>query len=246
MEIKKPKASDFIELKNQIKNELLQRRIYKPNLSSFAKEYEDYNVNEPTEKGLIKAEHINIIIDQINQMRNSHTTATSHQTKISLGDLKTIVDGYTAKEIYSKENDCSTGGCAGMCVDECGNTCSSGCVGSCGDGCTGSCSESCKGDCVTGCSSCGGSCSNNCSANCGDGCQGCSAACKNNCTGKCKTTCTGECKNTCYQCSHSCSTGCAKACTTGCYGTCKGCTGCSRTCSGSCGSSCWVGAVDGA
>lgn len=209
MEIKKPEASDFIELKNQIKNELLQRRIYNPNLSSFAKDYENYNVSEPTKKGLVKAEHINIIIDQINQMRNDHTTATSRKTKISLGDLKTIIDGYTAKEIESKENDCSTGGCAGMCATECGNNCnincSDGCTGQCGDGCTGSCSTSCKGDCVTGCSSCGGSCSSNCSANCGDGCQGCSAACKKSCTGSCK----GNCKSVCtVRCDETCAVGC--------------------------------------
>ena len=39
MVYEKPKAEDFINLKNAIKNELQTRRIYSPNLSSHAKNY---------------------------------------------------------------------------------------------------------------------------------------------------------------------------------------------------------------
>jgi len=47
-------ASDFIELKEAIKNELQNRRKYSPNLSGKAKDFPD---GDPVKNGKVLAQH---------------------------------------------------------------------------------------------------------------------------------------------------------------------------------------------
>ena len=204
MAYEKPKAEDFIKLKDQIRNELQNRRTINPNLSSYAKNY----INEPAKNRPILAEHKNIIVEQIQRINaNKSSLATSKQTRVSLENLQSIIDGIVSHSIESTSSDC-TAACAGLCAKECAASCSGGCQGECKTTCTGSCqggcSSSCSGGCTGGCNGCGG---------CSGGCNGCGNGCTAACGG-CRHTCTAACEDDCrHVCRGGCQTNCAVSCT---------------------------------
>ena len=220
--------SDFIELKEKIKDIMLNKRIYYGSLKEYGGKAYDYNTI-PVANGEILAEHQSKIVEPMRAITTNNVDAIAKENDkiISLYNISTIIDGFGAKTATSSINDCQNY-CSGLCVTQCSVGCSGcdGCSG-CGSGCASGCSG------CQGCSGCGSGCASTCSGGCKGTCKGCSSTC----TGKCDTGCAG-CSGDCRSvCAMSCSDSCGRSCSGECYGNCTGCTGgCQGGCSGCSGS----------
>ena len=237
--------SDFINLKEKIKNIMLNKRIYHGSLKEYGGSAYDYSTN-PTTNGVILAEHQNKIVEPMRAITTNNVDAIAKKDDkiISLYNISTIIDGFDAKTATSSVKDCQNY-CSGLCVDQCSTGCT-GCTGcsGCGSGCASGCSG------CQGCSGCGSGCASTCSGGCKGTCKGCDSTC----TGECDTGCagcSGDCRNVCAMscsdsCGRSCSGGCygnCTGCTGGCQGDCKGCTGCSNACFINCYATCHGNAI---
>lgn len=191
--------SEFISLKNRIKNEV-RRRKYEGDVSSFSNSQYDYIV-APKQNESILSEHISKIGDCVRAINDTNVNRVSEKS----GDLMTEIVVFDA-EITRFEKDTLTGGqgsckssCTGMCSSSCTGTCSIGCTGctsctgSCTDACTGSCSGNCSG--CSGCSGCGGACSSSCGDWCSQTCgsPSCSGACSTSSSSSCGSACSSSC-----------------------------------------------------
>lgn len=178
-------ASEFIELKAKVKEEMLRRK-YKGTLVSYGSSAYDYTV-QPTDGDVVLPEHVNKISEPLNAIND-----TGIPSKFESGDVITAIDALDtflekAKQysLTSSSTDCKSS-CSGLCVTGCGTSCK-GCSGTCTGSCTG-----CSG--CSGCSGCGGVCSSSCISACDTTCQG---QCKDGCYSGCKSGCKGSCKNDC-------------------------------------------------
>ena len=224
--------SDFIKLKEKIKNIMLNKRIHYGSLKEYGGSAYDYSTN-PTTNCVILAEHQNKIVEPMRAITTNNVDAIAKKDDkiISLYNISTIIDGFDAKTATSSVKDCQNY-CSGLCVEQC----SAGCTG-----CTG-CSG-CGSGCASGCSGCTDSCKDDCDTGCTGTCKGCSSTCKGGCKGSCTQTCEAECRDHCADCSLSCIGSCENSCDGGCTGTCRGC---SSTCSGvGCKGTCNTGCTGG-
>lgn len=181
-------AEDFNNLKAKVKAEMLRRK-YTGSVAAYGTDYSDV----PTQKGKIKAIHIQEIVNPLNQVNDTNYTNTATKSKImAMQSLEVFVTTLASKNINTS-NTAETGcrsSCTGLCATGCEETCRS-CSNNCADGCSGSCGSSCNKGCADGCTgSCGTSCNKACANNCSGGCGG-------TCKGKCKGTCTTNCAPTC-------------------------------------------------
>ena len=175
-------AEDFNNLKAKVKAEMLRRK-YTGSVAAYGTDYSDV----PTQKGKIKAVHIQEIVNPLNQITATNYTNTAAKSKIlAMQQLETLVTTLAAKNVNPANTDTGcNASCTGLCRTACSETC---------DGCSGSCTGTCTGSCSGGCSGCGG----NCSGTCDNTCKGsCSGGCGGTCKGKCKGTCTTNCAPTC-------------------------------------------------
>lgn len=199
-------SSDFTSLRKRVIDECKTRRSRTGDISSVSK------------GDVIKASHINGMIDLLNAVNSNKTSSTDRSKGDKLQVIGTYLDGactvFEAAPTQGNSSQCKTG-CVGLCQ---------GCTGSCQGECT-----SCTGSCTGGCSgSCTGSCTGGCSADCADGCSGsCEDSCSGSCTTDCASGCTGSCENGCE----------GRGCFGECYG-CVNCYGCGDGCSFECGHQC--------
>lgn len=192
-------AEDFNNLKAKVKAEMLRRK-YTGSVAAYGTDYSDV----PTQKGKIKAIHIQEIVNPLNQITATNYTNTAAKSKIlAMQQLETLVTTLAAKNVNPANTDTGcNASCTGLCRTACSETC---------DGCTGSCTGTCQG------------CSDTCYEQCADNC---STTCRGSCRGGCKNTCTRTCANNCQRscdqsnCMGSCSGGCRGGCRTSCRGTC--------------------------
>jgi len=188
-------ASDYINLKNRVKEEM-KRRKYIGSLTAYAGSSYDYTI-VPASGVSIAAEHQAKIVTPMRAVNGTTvgTTAASRgNAAVSISNLDTILTKFESKALTPGSTDCASS-CSGLCHTECGNTCkgcSGTCEGSCKDTCTGSCTGDCTGDCSGTCTGCSGSCSGGCTS----------------CSGTCSGGCSGSCSGGCSSCSGSCSGGC--------------------------------------
>lgn len=167
------KASDYIALKNRVKNEVLRRK-YTGSVESYGGTNYDFTVT-PIVGGKVLAEHYNKINEPLRAINPDgllqNVKAGDDIREITVMDAKTTI--FESKPAYGTNHGCATS-CTGLCTSSCTNTCTSctnctGC-GGCGDcgGCTGcgdSCSSNCS-SCASSCSNCAGTCGGSCSSNC--------------------------------------------------------------------------------
>ena len=99
--------SDFITLKNKIKNMMLTKRIYYGSLKAYGGEEYDYDTN-PTTNGTILAEHQNKIVIPMRAITTNNVDAEAKQNDkiISLYNISTIIDAFDAKTATSSVKDC--------------------------------------------------------------------------------------------------------------------------------------------
>lgn len=171
-------AEDFNNLKAKVKAEMLRRK-YTGSVAAYGTDYSDV----PTQKGKIKAVHIQEIVNPLNQITTTNYTNTAAKSKIlAMQQLETLVTTLAAKNVNPGNTDTGcNASCTGLCRTACSETC---------DGCTGSCTGTCQG--------CSGTCYEQCADNCSTTCKGsCSGGCGGTCKGKCKGTCTTNCAPTC-------------------------------------------------
>lgn len=171
-------AEDFNNLKAKVKAEMLRRK-YTGSVAAYGTDYSDV----PTQKGKIKAVHIQEIVNPLNQITATNYTNTAAKSKIlAMQQLETLVTTLAAKNVNPANTDTGCdASCTGLCRTACSETC---------DGCTGSCTGTCQG--------CSGTCYEQCADNCSTTCRGsCSGGCDGTCKGKCKGTCTINCAPTC-------------------------------------------------
>lgn len=182
--------SDFINLKNRVKEEM-KRRKYTGSLTAYAGSAYDYTTT-PARGVSIAAEHQEKIVTPMRAINStkldSITTASSGNAVVSISNLDTILDGFESRSLAPGSSDCGVA-CSGLCHTGCGNTCS-GCSGYCEDNCANSCYIDCSSSCSGGCSGlCQGSCKT-CSENCNGNCyKQCANNCDQSCVGSCKTSC---------------------------------------------------------
>lgn len=183
-------ASDYINLKNRVKNEMLRRK-YTGSLVAYGGAAYDYST-QPTSNSPVLAEHQTKIATPINAIKTSISAANRGATITSLSTINTILAAHEA-QAYTAVSDCASS-CSGLCSTACTNDCSLGCSNDCTSSCSGSCTGTCTGSCSGGCSGCGGNCSGTCNTTCKGSCSG---GCGGTCKGKCKGTCTINCAPTC-------------------------------------------------
>lgn len=172
-------ASDFINMKSRIKNEV-KRRKYTGSVSSYGNTEYDYTVT-PVAGEPVLAEHYNKIAVPLRAINPADVAdATVAGAELESVTNPTVLDA----KLTVFESKSLTGT----------SLAATGCNASCTGLCYSSCSGSCKGSCSGGCSSnCGSSCSGRCSGSCSGSCGGnCNTSCSNNCTGSVSDQCMWE------------------------------------------------------
>lgn len=185
-------ASDFINLKNKV-NEELERRCEQGDVSMYSMNYTD----PPLPGEQISISHINEIIDPMNKVNASQVNLALKEKQISY---------ITAEELNNLNNLVDTWKKSPMKARDKNHNCAGSCTGLCYTGCSGSCIGSCKGSCAsysppapdTGGGSGGGESSGNCNGYCTGTCTGYCGHC-GGCGGGCDTTSTS-----CYNCEGTC------------------------------------------
>lgn len=183
-------ASDYIDIKNRVKNEMLRRK-YTGSLVSYGSTTYDYTT-QPTSNNPILVEHQTKIAQPINAIKSSITVASNGTTITPLSTINTILTAHESLA-YTATTDCASS-CSGLCSTACTNDCSLACSNDCTTGCSTTCTGSCTGSCSGGCSGCGGNCTGTCNTTCKGSCAG---GCGGTCKGACKGTCTVSCAPTC-------------------------------------------------
>jgi hypothetical protein len=189
-------ASDFIELKKKIKEEML-RRCHTGSLAAYGGSEYDF-VETPQVGGRLTVDQANKVIIPMNAITDSGFTAqeVGQQAK-AMGRLYDKIVEYASAPLEGEGHFCNAS-CSGLCYTECSGSCSIDCSGECGGNCTTSCGNNCTGSCV-------GECGGNCSSACADNCE-------NSCLGDCSGTCGGcggYCGGSCGGCADSCLGGCS-------------------------------------
>ena len=183
-------VSDFINLKEKVKSEML-RRNGNGSVVEYGSETYDYET-VPAAGGLILREHPEKNLVPLRAVNPTGLPETISETVLldEIVVMETLIEALKAQpDAATSNNDCA-GACTGMCVSICTGSCTGDCTGGCSTTCTGSCSGSCTGSCVGGCStSCVGTCDG-----CSGGCSGCGSGCAFTCTGSCSTSCSGGCQ----------------------------------------------------
>jgi len=108
--------SDFITLKEKIKNIMLNKRVYYGSLVEYGGKEYDYE-NDPTTNGIIYAEHQNKIVIPMRAITTNNVDAIAEKNDkiISLQNISTIIDAFDAKKATSSVKDCQNY-CSGLCV----------------------------------------------------------------------------------------------------------------------------------
>jgi hypothetical protein len=218
-----PNPQEFINLKAEVKAEMLKRNGY-GDLSTYGSSTYDYTI-QPSKDAIPRLEHyskIRDVITQINPSRVGQGEKKTDEITPEMVILEANVASFKAQpRSATSNNDCASM-CSGVCVSQCTTTCS----GSCGTSCdSNGCTNTCSADGCTGCSSCSGSCTDTCAQNGCTNCTGCSGTCSNACAQNGCTNCTGcsgTCTNTCSQDGCTNCSGCSGQCGGNCTGTCVG------------------------
>lgn len=176
-------ASDFIELKKKVKNEMLRRR-YTGSLSSYGGEGYDFTVTPEAGKQ-ITTEQANKIIEPMTAISYSGMAVQNpgDQAK-AMDQLHAMLAIYESAPLEGAAHCCRVS-CSGLCYTGCSAECTGGCEGDCGvncstgclSSCVGSCSGVCQGGCVGGCGGCDGGCYTGCGASCLYTCSDCGGLC---------------------------------------------------------------------
>ena len=176
-------ASDFIALKNLVKNEIKRRSNSNSVGSMKAYDGSSYNYTITPAKGKnIELEHIQKITRPLDAVTGGSTTPGKNANVIASVLVKATTSVGNLSGISATS---SNTGCKSSCSGLCSTGCYSSCTG-CGNNCTGSCTGSCSNSCSGGCSGCSGDC---------DGCSGtCESLCDKNCYPQCSTGCYGGCQ----------------------------------------------------
>lgn len=177
-------ASDFIELKRKVKNEMLRRR-YTGSLYSYGGEGYDFTVTpEPGKQ--ITTEQANKIIEPMTAISYSGMSVQNpgDQAK-AMDQLNAMIAIYEAAPLEGESHCCRTS-CSGLCYTGCSAECTGSCEGGCGENCENGCLNTCT-----------GSCSGTCRGGCYGGCGGCDYGCLYGCGASCTGTCSGSCIDTC-------------------------------------------------
>lgn len=169
-------VSDFINLKDRVRTEML-RRSGNGSVVEYGGDAYEY-INTPVVGGHVSKEHAN---KNLVPLQAVNPTGLPEEISFlamrsEVEAMETLITALETQPDYATGNNDCAAACTGMCVTACVSGCSTTCTGSCSGTCTGGCSGGCT-------SACGSGCSNTCTGTC-------SGVCGGDCSGSCMFTCT--------------------------------------------------------